>query len=314
MERLHGLWEKDVKRYPHAVYGGVRIQSPAGMSNQVAHLFPRIQTALRRNVLSDHNSPENDLYQWHKGSKYCGGILESFVTLEQEDQVIEVKVRGPEDMRTNLFYFFEDVIEVIQTVVEDCCPGLDFERHILSAKALREHRDFIPGYSPRRVLKAQLGGNKGVSLDGESSPSSRASSCKNLNLTLEEDEVQGASAPEANVTSAQAQAETKASPPNSPTTSEPDQNTEAFTDLVCFGSDEIAEFLTLGPDLHISHLSIHTRRLIASKLDPPDPMGRDWCLLAVSLGLQDTLPRLDRAPHPGTHSKQKVVQSWSYSY
>ena len=257
VERLHGLWEKDIKRYPNAVYGGVRIQCPRAVPSQMSYLFPRIQTALRRHIINEHNSPDDDdLYQWHHGSKYCSGYLESFVTLEQDDMVIEVKARGPLDMRTNLFYFFEDVTRVITQVIDDSCPGLDYERHLLSAAHLKEHVESPHSYAPSTILKAQLSGTPSLKLE--------------------------------------------------------DSSEEQFTDLVTFGSDEIKEFLSLGTELHISHLSLHTRRQVSTRLDPPDPMGRDWCLLAVSLGLTETLPSLDEASKKRIDSRtDRSLEEWS---
>ena len=40
-------------------------------------------------------------------------------------------------------------------------------------------------------------------------------------------------------------------------------------------------------------MTIHTQRLLSMLLDPVDPMGQDWCLLAVVVGLSDYLPHLD---------------------
>lgn len=48
-------------------------------------------------------------------------------------------------------------------------------------------------------------------------------------------------------------------------------------------------------ELHISNLSKLTKFKLSSLLDPLEPMGRDWCMLGVRLGLTDKLPKLD--PH-----------------
>jgi len=68
---------------------------------------------------------------------------------------------------------------------------------------------------------------------------------------------------------------------------------ETLSQLVCFGSTEICSVLKPGTDLHISAISTLTRQLLCQLLDPTDPMGKDWCLLAVKLGLVDKLPKLD---------------------
>lgn len=240
IETLHGLWDKDEKRMPNPVYGGVRLQCPRGMSNQLMHLFPRIQTLLRRDILRNHNSPDCDLYQWYHGSKYCQGPMEALVTLEHGEQVIEIKCRGPGDSQTSLFYFFEDVYNLVTASIEEMCPGLCIERHTLSPRKLKEHQKKAFAYSPKDVIQAQLQKESAVSLE--------------------------------------------------------DGIKEELCDLLCFGSQEVMNATVLGVDLHISHLPIHARRFLCMYLDPTEPMGRDWCLLAVSLGLTEALPHLDSEP------------------
>ncbi len=69
---------------------------------------------------------------------------------------------------------------------------------------------------------------------------------------------------------------------------------ERFSDVVCCGSEMVSKNIVLGIDLPINiALSLYTRRMLSRLLDDIDPMGRDWCLLAVILGLQEYLPKLD---------------------
>ncbi len=51
---------------------------------------------------------------------------------------------------------------------------------------------------------------------------------------------------------------------------------ELFTDVVCFGSRDVAAVLTLGIDVCVSQLQLAARCELAALLDPPDAMGRDW--------------------------------------
>ena len=281
VETLQGLWEKDSRRYQGYVYGGVRLQYPHGITNQLLYLFPRIQVHLRRNLiaqqatalLNDNDDSESetdandwDIYQWHHGTKYCSHLLECLITLEQGD-VIEVKLRGPQDSRAELFLLQEEITEVIGQVLEECCPGTDVETHLLSVCHLQTHTPAIHSYAPRNVMLMQLEGNTSLALD--------------------------------------------------------EDLTEEFIDLACFGSQEVLDSLTLGVQLHITHISIYTRRHLAARLDPPDPMGRDWCLLAVKLDLTDNVPRFDIAMPPGTSNittdittggdskMDRTLQEWS---
>lgn len=48
-----------------------------------------------------------------------------------------------------------------------------------------------------------------------------------------------------------------------------------------------------GPKQPIKYIKSAVQRRLAQMLDPPDRHGRDWCLLAVRLGLGDRVAQLD---------------------
>ncbi|XP_053209644.1 death-associated protein kinase 1-like isoform X2 [Panonychus citri] len=50
---------------------------------------------------------------------------------------------------------------------------------------------------------------------------------------------------------------------------------------------------TLVGDLHINNLPVVTKQRLCALLDPPESMGKDWCMLGIKLGLTDKLPKLD---------------------
>ena len=256
VEMIPGLWEKNDVRMTDAVYGGLRIQCPRGMNNQLLHMFPRIQTHLRREVLSDHGRPDSDLYQWYHGSKFCSGSMECLITLGQSEQVVEIKCRGPEEFRTSLYYLQEDICDIVLDVIEDSCPGICLEKYVLSALQLKQHKSSIYAYTPKDILSAQLDGRASIALD---------------------------------------------------------ENTqEEFIDLIAFGSQEIWNSITPGIELHAHFLSLHARRRLSMLLDPPDPMGRDWCLLAVALGMTDDLPQVDQSESQVVRSKtDTILDMWA---
>lgn len=91
---------------------------------------------------------------------------------------------------------------------------------------------------------------------------------------------------------------------------------EDFIDIACLGSEEILETVTLGMDLPISHLTVHTQRLLSLLLDPPEPLGKDWCLLAVQLGLSEEIPAVETGQSDGnsiSHTQKVSVGRLSYS-
>lgn len=255
VETLNGLWQRDTKRFGNGVYGGVKIQTSPFYVEQLVHLFPRVQVLLRHTVLLETEDPEAELYQWHYGSKYCCADLEGIINMDPMYDCIEIKVRGPIEKRTQLFYFLEDFINVVEQVILNVCPGICTERHILSSLELKEHHRNVRAYSPKEMLKMQLE--------------------KKMCLTL------------------------------------CDNKTEEFADIVCMGSHEIVQNICLGVDLPVSHLTIHSRQRLGQVLDPPDKMGRDWCLLAVSLGLEHVLPILDGIDGNIESKTDRVLVEWS---
>jgi death-associated protein kinase len=66
---------------------------------------------------------------------------------------------------------------------------------------------------------------------------------------------------------------------------------ESFSSITCFGCHDVYSQASLGMDIHASDLSLLTRRKLSRLLDPPDPMGKDWCLLAMNLGLPDMVAK-----------------------
>ncbi|XP_013389888.1 death-associated protein kinase 1 isoform X2 [Lingula anatina] len=248
VETLRGLWESDSTL---TSYGGVRLQSEVPM--QLKHIFPKVQVQLRRSIQSENQDPDNDLYQWYHGSKFCCGLMEGMITLEDFD-AIDIKVRGPSDSGSTLYYFLDDLVSLVEQVFIDACPGLFIERQLLSSAQLQRHSLPVHAYSNTVLLKQQLLGELEVTYNG-----------------------------------------TK----------------ERFFDVLCLHSEEVEASLTLGIDLHVSALSLHTRRHLSSLLDIHDHMGRDWCLLAVNMGMTDALPRLDSSQDESESKTDKVLQKWS---
>lgn len=68
--------------------------------------------------------------------------------------------------------------------------------------------------------------------------------------------------------------------------------------------------VVLGPHLHASNLPLPVLQRICSLLDPPESMGRDWCMLAVLFGLTDMLPHLDPGDDPAESPTARIVRQW----
>lgn len=66
---------------------------------------------------------------------------------------------------------------------------------------------------------------------------------------------------------------------------------ESFSSILSFGCAEVYQQGTLGTDIHISDVPLLARRKLCRMLDPPDAMGKDWCLLAMNLGLTELVAK-----------------------
>ncbi|XP_033608089.1 death-associated protein kinase dapk-1 isoform X3 [Cryptotermes secundus] len=72
-------------------------------------------------------------------------------------------------------------------------------------------------------------------------------------------------------------------------------NYESVLDLVGFGASEVVKLVISGDELPVTTLSTVCRQQLCRLLDPPDSLGKDWCLLAVQLGLAEKVALLDVA-------------------
>lgn len=98
----------------------------------------------------------------------------------------------------------------------------------------------------------------------------------------------------------------------SKTTIQLDENiSEQLSDVIAYGSPEVYACMSPGFDLHVSSLSLYARYQLASHLDPTHPLGYDWCMLAISLGLSDVLPRLDVKEAAPLSKTDGILSLWS---
>jgi len=265
VETLAGLWDREEDNSSaQMVYGGVRFEAGRFGIDDFIHIFPRVQVRLRRHfMLCVPDDPDCDLYQWFHGSKYCtGNGCEALITLEQEEQVIELKCRADisGDLGVNDIYRFrEEITRVIVGTLRDCLPGVSIQVAYLSAVDLAMHDPSPYAYPSCDVLSA---------LVNETQTVRRVSGSQGV-------------------------------------------EEEKLCDLIAFGSDLLLSSLVPGLEMHVSRMPLETRRQLCTLLDPSDPIGRDWCLLAVRLGLSTELPVVEGDPDSAGSPTDRVLSLWS---
>jgi len=265
VETLAGLWDReDDKTGSELVYGGLRFDAGRFGMDDFIHVFPRVQVRLRRHFMSYLPvDPDCDLYQWFHGSKYCtGNGCEALITLEQDEQMIELKCRAAvagDLSASDIYRFREELARVIIGTLQDCLPGVFVQVAYLSAVDLAMHDPSPYAYPSCDVLLA---------------------------LANETDTVR-------RVAGSQGVEE------------------EKLCDLVAFRSDSVLSSLVPGLEMHVSQLPLEAQRQLCSLLDPADPTGRDWCLLAVRLGLSTELPVVEGDPDSAGSPTDRVLSLWS---
>ncbi|GMT01781.1 hypothetical protein PENTCL1PPCAC_23955 [Pristionchus entomophagus] len=144
------VWAKD---RPTFSYGGVRVLPMRGMERSLQSTFPRIQVALRRSMHDFQDPMDADLTQWMGCSKLCSGQMEALVRLHGD--AVEVRVRGPADRAMQLFYFLEDIVNLVETTAIEVAPGIGLERHFLSPKHLADHHPSPASFPPEAMMAMQ---------------------------------------------------------------------------------------------------------------------------------------------------------------
>ncbi|CAG0890672.1 unnamed protein product [Darwinula stevensoni] len=86
---------------------------------------------------------------------------------------------------------------------------------------------------------------------------------------------------------------------------------EDVADLFFFGDLQMVEKVIWLPDQEASTMHITTKQALCNLLDTPDPQGKDWCLLAVKLGLRESMSKLDcGSDNPAASRSSRILEEW----
>ena len=84
---------------------------------------------------------------------------------------------------------------------------------------------------------------------------------------------------------------------------------EDIAELLCCGHQGMVASALSAPFTSVRCIPLQTRVELCRMLDPPDPLGRDWCLLALQLGLQEEVPVIDTA-NDFSSPTDKLLTAW----
>lgn len=235
-------------------YIGIQLHSSP---SQFLHLFPRLQVQFRRGICEGLlENPKVELDQWFHGSLLLShnNDVQCMLTLENHNQVIEIKARTPnkDENLIVLFGFFQDTINIVTQTIDEICPNLEYELFCLDNLNHQtcQSRQFTL-FSQGEIMRLMM-------------------ECEGVVEKLD----------------------------------------EKINNLLFFNNETIMKQIKLGPNLHVSSLRLPAIRRLCHMLDPTDARGRDWCLLALKLGLTNDIPKLD-ITNDHTQSKTGwVISIW----
>ena len=84
---------------------------------------------------------------------------------------------------------------------------------------------------------------------------------------------------------------------------------EHILDLVCCGCEDLVIAAKSAPYALLRDVPLQTKVQLCRMLDPPESFGRDWCLLALQLGLTEEVPVIDQA-NDNISPTEKLLTSW----
>ncbi|KAK3775055.1 hypothetical protein RRG08_048265 [Elysia crispata] len=296
VETLEGLWLRDDKRFPNPIYGGVRLHTSFQSGAQLKYLFPRIQVFLRRSILSgdedeEDNTSHNEDYEsrTNNNKPVVASDLTNGTASSSKDADLYQWHHGS----------------------KYCCARLEGIIDMDRNEQFLEIKVRGPEGSERANLYYFL--EDFVSIIEQVVESVCPGLCvERYTLSPSQLREHGKVVRSYSPTELlRMQLDNRASVVLS------GNQREDFIDIACLGSEEILETVTLGMELPISHLTVHTQRLLSLLLDPPEAMGKDWCLLAVILGLSDVIPALEEEAkgeekaEQGVSHTQKVLNEWT---
>lgn len=82
---------------------------------------------------------------------------------------------------------------------------------------------------------------------------------------------------------------------------------ESVVDLVFCGSERLLQAAKSATSVPLRAVTLLSRTRLCRLLDPPDAFGRDWCLLALQLGLTEEVPAIDQSSSDGSPTDRLLL-------
>eukprot|EP00058_Branchiostoma_floridae_P027488 XP_002612979.1 hypothetical protein BRAFLDRAFT_74764 [Branchiostoma floridae] len=130
------------------VYVGKQVQCADTTDMFSSGFFPRVQTRLMRQL-------KNRPLLWRDGAKCFDCNVESLIKLSPDGRAVNICVRSEQADKPSCRQMLEEIENILTNVLDECSPGTTTEERVLSARALKEHREEFFSYSMDQIDKAK---------------------------------------------------------------------------------------------------------------------------------------------------------------
>ncbi|XP_078699895.1 death-associated protein kinase 1-like [Branchiostoma floridae x Branchiostoma belcheri] len=131
-----------------SVYFGKQVQCADTTDMFSSAFFPRVQTRLMREL-------KNRPLLWRDGAKCSEINVEGLIKLSPDGRAVNICVRSEQGDKPSCQQMLETMVNILTNVLDECSPGTNTEKRVLSARALREHREVVYSYSMDQIDKAK---------------------------------------------------------------------------------------------------------------------------------------------------------------
>ncbi|XP_078594441.1 uncharacterized protein LOC144872258 [Branchiostoma floridae x Branchiostoma japonicum] len=131
------------------VYFGKQVQCADSTDMFSSGFFPRVQTRLMREL-------ENHPSLWRDGAKCVDRNLESLIKLSPDGRAVNICVRSVQGNKVQCGKMLQQLENIIADVLDECSPGTGTVENVLSARALKEHREEFYSYGKEEISKAAV--------------------------------------------------------------------------------------------------------------------------------------------------------------
>ncbi|KAI8485276.1 hypothetical protein Bbelb_370230 [Branchiostoma belcheri] len=136
---------------PKVIYFGKQVQCADTTDMFSSGFFPRVQTRLMR-------EQENRPLLWRDGAKCVDRNVEGLIKLSPDGRAVNICVRSVQGDKVQCGKMLLQLENTIADVLDECSPGTGTEEKVLSARALKEHREEFYSYGSEEISKAAVEG------------------------------------------------------------------------------------------------------------------------------------------------------------